>query len=90
VAFAAFGVVGGDGFFATVVDAEAGMFPRKEVGGFFGADEFGVAEGFSGGVEEVGEQVAALAKDAAQDAGDGEDELAVTKILLARVSVKRR
>jgi hypothetical protein len=28
-------------------------------------------------VEEVGEEVAALAKNAAQDAGDGEDELAV-------------
>jgi hypothetical protein len=37
----------------------------------------GVAEGFGGGVEEDGEELAAFAEDAAQDAGDGEDELAV-------------
>jgi hypothetical protein len=32
---------------------------------------------FGGGVEEVAEELAALAEDAAQDFGDGEDELAV-------------
>jgi len=37
----------------------------------------GIAEGGGGGSEEVGEEVAALAKNAAQDFGDGEDELAV-------------
>jgi hypothetical protein len=34
-------------------------------------------EGGGDGVEEEGEQVAAFAEDAAQDLGDGEDELAV-------------
>jgi len=33
------GVVGGDRFFAAVVDVEAGVFPREEVGEFSGADE---------------------------------------------------
>ena len=147
--FASGGVVGGHGFFAAVVDIEAGVFPSEEVGEFFRADELGVPQGveeavaeeFDGGsqvfgghaveaavggeesvggkdvevgvvdeviaegvdsgdgpdaavreaeansegvleggggsVEEVGEEVAALAKDAAQDLGDGEDELAV-------------
>jgi hypothetical protein len=148
-AFAPDGVVGGDGFFAAVVDIEAGVFPGEEVGEFAGADEFGIAQGveeavaeeFDGGrevfgghaveaavggeesvggkdvevrvedevvaegvdsgdgsdaavgeaeagaegvleggggsVEQVGEEVAAFAEDAAQDLGDGEDELAV-------------
>ena len=142
--FAACGVVGGDGFFTAIVDAEAAVFPRQEVGEFSGADEFGVAEGveeavakefdsggkvfgghaveasvgreesvggedvevgvenqiiaegvdggdgcefsigeieagaegiaqgFGGGVEEVGEEMAAFAEVAAQDFGDGE------------------
>ena len=43
-AFAAFSVVGGDGFFAAIVDVEAGMFPGEEVGEFFWADVFAVAE----------------------------------------------
>ena len=37
----------------------------------------GVLEGGGGGVEENGEELAAFAKNAAQDLGDGEDELAV-------------
>jgi len=37
----------------------------------------GVLKGGGGGVEEDGEKVAAFAKDAAQDLGDGEHELAV-------------
>ena len=41
-ALATGGVVGGDEFFAAVVDAEAGVFPRKETGEFLGADEFGL------------------------------------------------
>jgi hypothetical protein len=36
--------VGGDRFFASVVDAEAGVFPREEIGELFGTDEFGSAE----------------------------------------------
>ena len=36
-----------------------------------------VAEGFGGGLEEVVEEVASLAEDAAQHAGHGEDELTV-------------
>lgn len=58
-AFTPGAVVSGDGFFAAVVDVEAGMFPSEEVGEFSGADEFGfakgveeaVAEKFDGGVE---------------------------------------
>ena len=148
-AFAAGAVVGGHGFFTTVVDIEARVFPGEEVGELAGTDEFGIAQGveeavaeefdggsevfgghaveaavggeesicgenvemgvedeviaegvgsgdggeFSireieadaeriaerggGGMEEVGEEVAAFAKDAAQDFGDGEDELTV-------------
>ena len=53
----------GDGSDAAVREAEAG--PK------------GVLEGGDGGVEEDGEEVAAFAKDAAQDLGDGKDELAV-------------
>jgi len=45
-------VMGGDGFFAAVVDVEAAVFPREEVGEFFGADEFGVAEGLEEAVAE--------------------------------------
>jgi hypothetical protein len=44
--------VGGHGFFAAVVDAEAGMLPRKEVGEFALADEFGVAQGVEEAVAE--------------------------------------
>jgi hypothetical protein len=45
-------VVGGDGFFAAVVDVKAGMFPGEEVGEFAGADEFGFAEGVEQAVAE--------------------------------------
>jgi hypothetical protein len=41
------------------------------------ADPEGVLEGGGGGLEEVGEEVAAFAEDAAEHLGDGEDELAV-------------
>jgi hypothetical protein len=46
----------------------------------FGQIEAGaevVAQAVGGGLEEVGEEATALAEDAAQDFGDGEDELAV-------------
>jgi hypothetical protein len=46
------GVVGGDGFFATVVDVKAGMFPREEVGEAAGADVFAVAQGMEEAVAE--------------------------------------
>jgi hypothetical protein len=36
-----------------------------------------VAQAIGGGLEEVGEELAAFAEDAAEDFGDGEDELAV-------------
>ena len=42
-------IVGRDGLFASVVDAEAGVFRGKEIGEFGGGDAFGVSEG----VEEV-------------------------------------
>jgi hypothetical protein len=51
-ALAALGVVGGDGFFAAVVDAEAGMFPREKVGEAIGADVFAVAQGAEEAVAE--------------------------------------
>jgi hypothetical protein len=51
-AFAAFGVVGWDGFFAAVVDVEAGMFPGEEVGEAVGADVFAFAQGVEEAVAE--------------------------------------
>ena len=57
------GVEGGDGSDAALREVESGAE--------------GVLEGVDGGVKENGEEPAAFAKDAAQDAGDGEDELAV-------------
>jgi hypothetical protein len=52
-------VVGGDGFFATVVDVEAGVFPGEEVGEFSGADELGFAQGVEEAVAgEAGGEVA--------------------------------
>jgi len=56
-----------------VDSGHGGEFPIGEIE----ADAEGIAQGFSGGVEEVGEKMAAFAEDAAQDFGDGEDELAV-------------
>ena len=38
--------------FAAVVDVEAGMFPREEVGKPLGADESGLAEGVKEAVAE--------------------------------------
>ena len=51
-AFSACGVVGGYDFLAPVVDVEAGMFPREEVGKPLGADESGLAEGVKEAVAE--------------------------------------
>ena len=47
-------VVSGNGLFAAVVDGEAGVFPGEEVGEFFRADEFSVAQGVE---ETVAEEV---------------------------------
>jgi hypothetical protein len=55
------GVEGGDGSDAALGEVEAGAK--------------GVLKSFDGGVEENGEELAAFAKNAAQDAGDGEDKL---------------
>ena len=44
--------MGGDGFFAAVVDVEAGVFPGEEVGEFFRADVFAVAQGVEEAVAE--------------------------------------
>ena len=57
------GVEGGDGSDAALREVESGAE--------------GVLEGVDGGMKENGEELAAFAEDAAQDAGDGEDELAV-------------
>ena len=51
-ALATGGIVGGDRLLSSVVNAEAGVFPRKEIGQFFRADEFGVAEGVEEAVAE--------------------------------------
>ena len=51
-AFAAGAVVGGDGFFAAVVDVETGVFPREEVGELSGTDELGFAQGVEEAVAE--------------------------------------
>jgi hypothetical protein len=56
-----------------VDSGDGGEFPIGEIE--TGAE--GIAEGIGGGVEEVGEEMAAFAEDAAQDFGHGEDELAV-------------
>ena len=51
-AFTTGSVLGGHGFFAAVVDIEAGVFPGEEVGEFAGADEFGFAQGVEEAVAE--------------------------------------
>ena len=79
-AFAAFGVVGGDGFFAAVVDVEAGMFPGEEVGEAAGADVFAIAQGleetvtkeFDGGREVFGGHAVEAAV-GSEEAVGGED-----------------
>lgn len=57
------GVEGGNGSDAALGEVESGAE--------------GVLEGLDGGMKENGEEFAAFAEDAAQDAGDGEDELTV-------------
>jgi hypothetical protein len=57
------GMEGGDGSDATLGEVESGAE--------------GVLEGLDGGMKENGEELASFPEDAAQDAGDGEDELAV-------------
>jgi hypothetical protein len=50
--FTASRIVRGNGFFAAVVDVEAGVFPREEVGKSLGADESGLAQGVQEAVAE--------------------------------------
>ena len=51
-AFSACGVVGGYDFLAPVVDVEAGMFPREQVGKSLGANESGITQGVEEAVAE--------------------------------------
>jgi hypothetical protein len=44
--------VSGEGFFAAVVDVEAGMFLGEEIGEAAGADELGLAQGVEEAVAE--------------------------------------
>ena len=79
-AFAAGAVVGGDGFFAAVVDVETGVFPREEVGELSGTDELGFAQGveeavaeeFDGRVEVFGGHAVEMAV-GGEEAVGGED-----------------
>jgi hypothetical protein len=69
------GVEGGDGADAALGEIEAGAE--------------GILEGVDGGVEENVEELAALAEDAAQDAGDGKDELTMGNFVADRPSSPR-
>lgn len=90
-AFAAGAVVGGDGFFATVVDVEAGMFPREQVGEFSGADEFGFAQGveeavaeeFDGGGEVFGGHAVEMAVGGEEAVGSEDVEVRVEDQVIA-------
>ena len=64
------GVEGGDGADAALGEIEAGAE--------------GILEGVDGGVKENGEELAAFAEDAAQDAGYGEDELTMGNFVADR------
>ena len=61
------GVDGGDGTDASVGEVESCAE--------------GILQGGCGGVEQEGEEPASFAEDAAQDSGDGEDELTVRNIM---------
>jgi len=82
---AAFGVeetVGGEDVEVGVEDEVVAKGVQGSCGGeaAFGQIEAGaevIAQAIGGGLEDMGEESAALAEDAAQDFGDGEDELAV-------------
>jgi hypothetical protein len=91
-AFAAFGVVGGDGFFAAVVDVEAGMFPGEEVGEATGADVFAVAQGveeavaeeFDGGGEVFGGHAMEAAIRGEESVGGEDVEVGVEDQIIAK------
>ena len=61
----------------SVDGCDGAEFPVGEIE----ADAKGVAEALGGGAEEDGEVGAAFAEDAAEDLGDGEDELAVGDVV---------
>ncbi len=90
-AFAAFGVVGGDGFFAAIVDVEAGMFPGEEVGEAAGADVFAVAqaleetvaEEFDGGGEVFGGHAVEAAVGGEEAVGGEDVEVGVEDEIVA-------
>jgi hypothetical protein len=84
--------VGGDGFFAAVVDVEAGVFPGEEVGEFAGADELGFAEGveeavaeeFDGGVEVFGGHAVEAAVGGEESVGSEDVEMRVEDEVVRR------
>ncbi len=90
-AFAAFGVVGWDGFFAAVVDVEAGVFPGEEVGEAAGADVFAVAQGveeavaeeFDGGGEVFGGHAMEAAVGGEESVGGEDVEVGVEDQIIA-------
>jgi hypothetical protein len=83
--------VGRDGFFAALVDVEAGMFPGEQVGEFFRADEFGVAQGveeavaedFDGGGEITGGQAVETAVGGEESVGGEDAEMGVEDEVVA-------
>jgi hypothetical protein len=90
-AFTTGGVVGGHGFFATVVDIEAGVFPGEKVGEFAGADKFGiaqdveeaVAEEFDGGSEIFGGHAVEAAVGGEESVGGKDMEVGVIDQVIA-------
>lgn len=84
-------VVGGDGFFAAVVDVEAGVLPGEEVGEFSGADELGFAQGveeavaeeFDGGVEVFGGHAVEMAVGGEEAVGGEDVEMRVEDQIIA-------
>ncbi len=90
-AFTTGGVVGGHGFFAAVVDREAGVFPGEEVGEFAGADEFGVEQGveeavaeeFDGGSEVFGGHAVEAAVGGKEPVGGKDVEVGVIDQVIA-------
>ena len=84
-------VVGGDGFFAAVVDVEAGVFPSEQVSEFAGADELGVAQGveeavaeeFDGRVEVFGGHAVEMAVGGEEAVGSEDVEVRVEDQVIA-------
>jgi hypothetical protein len=90
-AFAALGVVGGNGFFTAVVDVEAGVFPGEEFGESAGADVFAFAQGveeavakeFDGGGEVFGGHAVEAAVGGEKSVGGEDVEVGVEDEVVA-------